>query len=74
MEKQGPGQLRSNCEAFVTDCVADLCFRYMNSTIPLLSKSKITSLDYPFSVFVQLGFCGTCLEIHIAVFLMAWLK
>ena len=39
-EKKGADQLRSNCEADQR-----LCFRYTDSIIPLLSKSKISSLD-----------------------------
>ena len=35
-ENKGADQLRSNCEA--DQC---LCFRFTDSTIPLLSKSKI---------------------------------
>ena len=35
-----------------------LCFRYIDSTIPLLSKSEISSL-LPFSVAVQPGLCRT---------------
>ena len=38
-ENKGADQLRSNCEADQR-----LCFRYTDSTIPLLSKSKISSL------------------------------
>ena len=38
-----------------------LCFRYTNSTTPLLPKSKISSL-YPYSVIVQPGLCGTWSE------------
>ena len=38
-KNKGAYQLRSNCEADQR-----LCFRYTNSTIPLLSKSKISSL------------------------------
>ena len=38
-ENKGTDQLCSNCEA--DQC---LCFRYMDSTIPLLSKSKISIL------------------------------
>ena len=38
-ENKGADQLRSNCEADQR-----LCFRYTESTIPLLSKSKIYSL------------------------------
>ena len=37
-ENKGADQLRSNCEADQR-----LCFRYMDSTIPLLSKYKIFS-------------------------------
>ena len=37
-ENKDTDQLRSNCEAD-----QGLCFRYMDSTIPLLSKSKISS-------------------------------
>ena len=35
-----------------------LCFRYMDSTIPLLPNSEISSL-YPSSVAVQPGLCRT---------------
>ena len=35
-----------------------LCFRYIDSTIPLLSKDKISSL-WPSSVAVQPCLCGT---------------
>ena len=35
-----------------------LCFRYTDSTIPLLSKSEISSLS-PSSVAVQPGLCRT---------------
>ena len=38
-ENKGADQLRSNCEADQR-----LSFRYINSTIPLLSKSRISSL------------------------------
>ena len=38
-KNKGTDQLRSNCEA--DQC---LCFRYSDSTIPLLAKSKISSL------------------------------
>ena len=38
-----------------------LCFRYIQSTIPLLSKSAISSL-LPSSVAVQTGFCWTWSE------------
>ena len=38
-ENKGADQLRSNCEADQR-----LCFRYTDSTIPLHSQSKISSL------------------------------
>ena len=38
-ENKDADQLRSNCEADQR-----LCFRYMDSTIPLVSKYKISSL------------------------------
>ena len=38
-----------------------LCFRYTDSTIPLLSKSEISSLKAS-SVAVQPGLCGTWSE------------
>ena len=50
-ENKGADQLRSNCE---TD--QHLCFRCTDSTIPLLSKSKISSL-YPSSETVQPDLC-----------------
>ena len=61
-ENKGADQLRSNCEAD-----QHLCFRYTDSTVPLLSKSKISSLK-PSSVLVQLGLCRTCLETTLLVF------
>ena len=39
-----------------------LCFRYVDSTIPLLSKSKISSLKPNSSVAVQPGLCRTWSE------------
>ena len=44
-----------------------LCFRYRDSTIPLLSKSKISSLQLS-SVAVQPGLCRTCSETKSLVF------
>ena len=44
-----------------------LCFCYTDSTIPLLSKSKISSL-YLSSGLVQLGLCRTCLDTTLLVF------
>ena len=49
-------QLRGNSEADQR-----LCFRYSESTIPLLPKSEISSLK-PFSVAVQPGLCRTWSE------------
>ena len=55
-ENKGADQLRSNCKADQR-----LCFRYMDSTIPLLSKSKISSICslWPVSVAGQAGLCRT---------------
>ena len=39
-ENKGADQLRSNCEADQR-----LCFRYLDSTIPLLPKSEISSFQ-----------------------------
>ena len=61
-ENKGADQLRSNCEADQR-----LCFRYTDSTIPLLFKSKISSL-LPSSVLVQLSLCRTCSETTLLVF------
>ena len=44
-----------------------LCFPYVDSTIPLLSKSKISCLQ-PSSVLVQLGLCLTWSETTLLVF------
>ena len=44
-----------------------LCFRYIDSTIRLLSKSEISSL-YPSSVAVQPGLCWTRSETRMLVF------
>ena len=44
-----------------------LCFRYIDSTIPLLSKSEISSF-YPSSVVVQPGLCRTRSETRTLVF------
>ena len=61
-ENKGADQLRSNCEADQL-----LCFRYSDSTIPLLLKSEISSFKL-FSVLVQPGFCLTCSETTLLVF------
>ena len=55
-ENKDADQLRGNREADQR-----LCFRYTDSTIPLLPKSKISSL-WPSSVAVQPGLCGTWSE------------
>ena len=55
-------QLRGNREADQR-----LCFRYTDSTLPLLPKSEISSFQ-PASVFVQLGLCRTCSETTLLVF------
>ena len=55
-------QLRGDCEADQR-----LCFRYIDSTIPLLSKSEISSL-WLSSVAVQPGLCLTRSETRMLVF------
>ena len=55
-ENKGAVQLRSNCEAD-----QHLCFRYMDSTIPVLLKSDFTSV-LAASVTVQTGLCQTWSE------------
>ena len=50
-ENKDADHLRGNREADQR-----LCFRYTDSTIPLLSKSEISSLK-PSSVAVQSGLC-----------------
>ena len=58
-ENKGPDQLRGNREADQR-----LCFRYSDSTIPLLLKSEISSF-WLFSVLVQVGLCRTWSETQI---------
>ena len=55
-ENKGADQLSSNCEADQR-----LCFRYSDSTIPLLLKSEISSVEL-FSELVQVGLCRTWSE------------
>ena len=55
-------QLRGNHEADQR-----LCFRYTESTVPLLLKSKILSF-YPASVTVQPDLCQTSSETTLLVF------
>ena len=67
-EKKDTDQLRGDREADQR-----LCFRYIDSTIPLLSKSEISSL-WPSSVVVQLGLCRTWSETQKTGFLITRLK
>ena len=50
-----------------------LCFRYIDSTTPLLSKSEISSLK-PSSIIVQPGLCRTRSETPKTSFLITRLK
>ena len=61
-ENKGVDELRSNCEADQR-----LCFRYTDSTIPLLLKSEISSFQLA-SVTVQPGLCQTWSELKLLVF------
>ena len=61
-ENKVADQLRGNREADQR-----LCFRYMDGTIPLLSKSEISSL-YLSSVPVQPDLCRTRSETRTLVF------
>ena len=61
-ENKDADQLRGNREADQR-----LCFRYSDSTIPLLPKSEILSFKL-FSVLVQAGLCWTCSETTLLVF------
>ena len=67
-ENKDADQLRGNREADQR-----LCFRYIDSTIPLLPKSEISSL-YTYSVIAQPGLCGTWLETPKTAFLTTRLK
>ena len=49
------------------ESVQRLCFRYMDSTIPLLSKSEIFRLQ-PSSVTAQAGLCRSWLKPRRPVF------
>ena len=61
-ENKDADQLRGNREADQR-----LCFRYSDSTIPLLLNSEISSF-YLFFVLVQVGLCRTCSESTLLVF------
>ena len=67
-ENKDADQLRGNREADQR-----LCFRYIDSTIPLLSKSEISSL-YSSSVAVQPGLCQTWSQTPKTGFLRTRLK
>ena len=61
-ENKDADQLRGNREADQR-----LCFRYIDSTIPLLSKSEISSL-WTSSAVVQPNLCRTRSETRTLVF------
>ena len=61
-ENKDTDQLRGNHEAD-----RRLCFRYIDSTIPLLPTSEIPSL-WPSSIAVQPGLCRTRSETRMLVF------
>ena len=61
-ENKDADQLRGNREADQR-----FCFRYSDSTIPLLLKSEISSF-WLFSVTVQVGLCRTFSETTLLVF------
>ena len=67
-ENKDSDQLRGNREAD-----QHLCFRFIDSTIPLLPKSEISNL-WPSSVAVQPGLCGTWSETPKTGFLRTRLK
>ena len=61
-ENKDADQLRGNREADQR-----LCFRYIDSATPLLSKSEISSLQ-PSSAAVQPDLCQTSLDTRTLVF------
>ena len=61
-ENKDADQLRGNREANQR-----FCFRYTDSTLPLLFKSEISSFQ-PASVTVQPDLCRTCSETTLLVF------
>ena len=63
-----PDFVYANCEADQR-----LCFRYTDSTIPLLLKSEISSF-YPFSVAAHAGLCRIWSETPKTDFLVSRLK
>ena len=60
MRKPAVLQMCKRADQLCSNLVADqcLCFHYIDRTIPLLSKPKISSLK-PYSVAVQPGLCWT---------------
>ena len=64
-ENKGADQLRGNREADQR-----LCFRYSDSTIPLLLIAKISSIE-PAPVTVQTNLCRTRLETPKTGFLVS---
>ena len=67
-ENKDADQLRGNHEADQR-----LCFRFIDSTIPLLPFYKISSLE-PFSVVVKPGLCRTWSDTPKTGFLTTRLK
>ena len=67
-ENKDADQLHGNREADQR-----LCFHYIDTTIPLLSKSEISCLQLS-SIAVQPGLCGTRLETPKTGFLTTRLK
>ena len=67
-KNKGADQLCSNCKADQR-----LCFRYTDSTIPLLLKTEISSF-YPSSVAAQAGLFRTWLETQNIGFLASRLN
>ena len=61
-ENKDADQLHGN-----RDADQRLCFRYSDSTIPLLLKSEISSFQLS-SVLVQVGLCRTFSETTLLVF------
>ena len=67
-ENKDADQFRGNREADQR-----LCFRYTDSTIPLLRKFEISSLQ-PSSVVVQLGLCQTWFSCDTAHMIVVYLS
>ena len=62
----------STCRHFLV-AVEHLCFTYTDSTIPLLGKSKISSVLLFFTVTEQTDFCLTRSNLPKTGFLASWL-